>query len=235
MSTKSKEGGLFNFFRRRAGKLIGLKFRLPRFMSAFLWKERNLRLFAWEYLKSKVYYENILRYRCKSMGKNFMLYGEMPYIMGNGNIYIGDNVEFHSKVTLFTGGSVYDEPELRVGDNTSIGYGVMIRVAQKVEIGKNCMIASGVIIGDNDGHPLAAERRSHALKVGEKDIKPVIIEDDVWIGEGAIVLKGVTIGRGSIVSAGSVVTKSVPPMKIVMGQPARVVMWVPAMPREDKK
>lgn len=228
MGGKSKEGGLFGFFRKRAGKLIGLRFRLPRFISAFLWKERNLRLFGWEYLKSKIYYENIMRYRCKSIGENFMLFGEMPFIMGNGNIFIGDNVEFHSKVTLFTGGSVFEEPELHIGDNTSIGYGVMIRVAQKVAIGANCLIASGVIIGDNDGHPLAAERRSQALKIGPKDVKPVVIEDDVWIGEGATVLKGVTIGRGSIVSAGSVVTKSVPPMKIVMGQPARVVMWVPS-------
>jgi len=232
MSSNSKEGGLFNFFRRRAKKLIAMEFHLPRFICKFLWKERLLRKFGWEYLKSKLYYHNILRYRCRQLGKNFMLFGEMPSISGNGDIYIGDDVEIHSKVTFFTGGGVYPEPELHIGDGTSIGFNVLIRIAQKVEIGKNCLIASGVTIGDNDGHPLAPERRSASLKIGPKDVKPVVIEDDVWVGENAIILKGVTIGRGSIVSAGSVVTKSVPPMKIVMGQPARVVMWVPA-PKKD--
>ena len=57
----------------------------------------------------------------------------------------------------------------------------------------------------------------------EEDDQDVVIEDDVWVGTGAIILKGVTIGRGSVVAAGSVVTRSIPPYSIVGGVPARVI------------
>jgi acetyltransferase-like isoleucine patch superfamily enzyme len=65
------------------------------------------------------------------------------------------------------------------------------------------------------------------LKLTPDDMKPVIIEDDVWLGERAVILKGVNIGRGSIVAAGSMVTKSIPPMSIVAGNPARIVKEIP--------
>jgi len=224
---ENKESNSFRFFKQRSKKLISIKVRLPRILSGLLWKERLLRKAGWEFLKSKLYYENLLRFRCKKIGNNFVLFGEMPYITGSGNIIIGDNVEMHNKITLFTGGAIYDEPELHIGDNTVIGSGVLIRMHKQILIGNNCLIASNVIIGDNDGHPLHVDRRAKFLKIKQKDAKSVIIEDDVWIGENSTILKGVTIGRGSIVSAGSVVMKSIPPMKIVMGNPARVVMWVP--------
>ncbi|UCC81303.1 MAG: acyltransferase [Candidatus Zixiibacteriota bacterium] len=177
-------------------------------------------------LKSKLYYENLLRYRCEHVGRNLMLYGEVPFITGTGKIYIGDDVEIFDKVTFFTGGHVYEDSEIKIGNGCSLGFMVQLRVAQRIEIGNNCMIAGWVRISDYDGHPLVPGRKEKGLKVGQEDVKPVIIEDDVWIGEGAIILKGVTIGKGSIISSGSVVTRSVPPMKIVMGNPGRVAMWV---------
>jgi acetyltransferase-like isoleucine patch superfamily enzyme len=155
-----------------------------------------------------------------------MLYGEVPFITGTGTIWIGDNVEIFDKVTFFTGGHIYENPIIKIGNGCSLGFMVQFRVAQKVEIGNNCMIAGWVRISDYDGHPLDPRRKEEGLKVSPEEVKPVIIEDDVWIGEGAIILKGVTIGKGSIISSGSVVTKSVPPMKIVMGNPGRVAMWV---------
>lgn len=226
MATTDKQGKLFLFFKRNAKKLFRMRFLLPRFVCKLLYHERLLRKHAWPYIKVKLYYENLMRFRCASLGKNFMLYGEMPWITGKGSIYIGDNVVMQPKITLFTGGHVYDDPEIRIGDGSDLGFMVQIRAAQKVIIGKNCMIAGYAIISDNDGHPIDLTRRRNHEKVRPDEVAPVIIEDDVWIGEHVIIMKGVTIGRGSVISAGSVVTRSIPEKKIVMGNPGRVAMWV---------
>nr|WP_315850306.1 DapH/DapD/GlmU-related protein [Gemmata sp. SH-PL17] len=74
-----------------------------------------------------------------------------------------------------------------------------------------------------DGHPVDANRRRAGDPTPPESIAPVIIGDDVWIGRGAVILKGVSIGHRAIVAAHSVVTKNVPADAIVAGNPARVV------------
>jgi len=230
MTGRVREGKLFNFFKRKAReRLKNFRFRLPRFVSGFLFKERILRHYCWDYFRSKLYYENIMRYRCKELGKNFMLFGEIPFMEGDGDIHIADNVTMYGKIVMFTSFDVHEDSRITIGKNSVIGFGVQFRVAKQISIGENCMIGSGVRINDTDGHPIHTERTREHTGLTPEDIKPVIIEDDAWIGENATLLKGVTIGRGSIVSTGSVVTKSVPPNKIVMGNPSRVVMWVPSV------
>ncbi len=95
------------------------------------------------------------------------------------------------------------------------------------------MIAGGVTIADSDFHPIAPAARladTIALSpVGNRQrrplvsTKPVIIEDDVWIGYNATILKGARVGAGSIVAPGSLVIEDVPPMSEVAGNPARIV------------
>lgn len=235
MVDKPKEGRLFNFFKKRAAVLKKFSFRLPRFVGAMLFKERIFRHYCWDYIRSKFYYENIMRYRCKELGKNFMLFGEMPFIEGDGDIFIGDNVTMYGRNVMFTGGLTGKDSCIRIGDNSCLGFAVVMRAADRIEIGKNCMVGGATRISDNDGHPIHARRAVIHTKIEQKDVKPVVIEDDVWIGEQCKILKGVTIGRGSIVSTGSIVTKSIPPMKIAMGNPARAVMWVPGAEPEGEK
>jgi acetyltransferase-like isoleucine patch superfamily enzyme len=79
-----------------------------------------------------------------------------------------------------------------------------------------------VSVGDYDGHPIDPVLRRFSSAPPE-EIRPVMIGDDVWIGRHATILKGVTIGDRSIVGAGAVVTRSVPPDVVVAGNPARVV------------
>ncbi|HVK96505.1 MAG TPA: DapH/DapD/GlmU-related protein, partial [Flavisolibacter sp.] len=102
-----------------------------------------------------------------------------------------------------------------------------------ISIGKFVYIASGVSIVDSDFHPINPSDRiadTVALSpVGDKKYrplfssKPVIIEDEVWIGFNAAIMKGVRIGKGAIIQPGSVVLSDVEPGKIVMGNPARVI------------
>jgi acetyltransferase-like isoleucine patch superfamily enzyme len=108
---------------------------------------------------------------------------------------------------------------IHIGHGTYLNRNTEIVAAESVIIGCDCKIARDVIIMDTD---------QHALPGASLVVRPVVIEDRVWIGARAIVLKGVTIGHDSVVGAGAVVTKSVPPRSVVAGPAARVVRTLPA-------
>lgn len=122
------------------------------------------------------------------------------------------------------------EAKLTVGDRTFLGNG-LIAIAQSVEIGNDVMLAWGVTIVDHNSHSIRFSERSGETQRWLKGHKnwsgvstaSVHIQDRVWVGFNAIILKGVTIGEGAVVAAGAVVTKSVPPWTIVAGNPARVI------------
>ena len=103
---------------------------------------------------------------------------------------------------------------IRIGDGTYLNRGAEIVAGRSVTIGRDCKIARDVIIMDTD---------QHALPDVGLLIEPVEIGDRVWIGARAIVLKGVRVGDGSVIAAGAVVTRDVPPNAIVAGVPARVI------------
>lgn len=132
----------------------------------------------------------------------------------------------------------FDRGTLAIGKYCYIGDGTQIDAAKGVRIGDFCMISNRVQIQDHTSHPISYMQRRKQLmslqktptSVYDTNIQKIIIEDDVWIGMDALILKGVTIGRGSIVAAKAVVTKCVPPYSIVAGNPAKVVKRVP---RED--
>ena len=107
---------------------------------------------------------------------------------------------------------------LTIGDNVGIS-GASINCRSRIDIGNNVLIGGGAGIWDNDFHSLDPELRQGGSC---KSIvaRPVIIEDDVFVGARAIILKGVTIGRGAIIGAGAVVTRSVPAKHLAVGNPA---------------
>jgi acetyltransferase-like isoleucine patch superfamily enzyme len=102
---------------------------------------------------------------------------------------------------------------LAIGCGSYINDGCRVIARSRIEIGKGCAIAWGVTILDDDGHGFGPPPYS----------RPITIEDRVWVGGHAQILKGVTIGEGSVVAAGAVVTRSCPPRSLVAGVPARVV------------
>lgn len=133
----------------------------------------------------------------------------------------------HSEVICYAGARI------AIGHHSWISLRAQIVACSKIEIGPYCVIARDVYISDTNEHPLdamARRRQTIALQErgampdrGEAVSIPVKIGSDVWIGERAIIVKGVSIGDRSIVAAGSVVTKPVPADTIVAGNPARVV------------
>jgi acetyltransferase-like isoleucine patch superfamily enzyme len=201
---------------------------MPGKLASFLYYERLARRAFFKRLMSMIYYQPLFRSRCVHVGENLKLENSiqgMPLIIGDLKIHIGDNVRMNDVVT-FIGLKVLDEPVLRIGDNSDISDRVSIFVASEVSIGKNCIISSQLIL-DNPSHPVDPARRRENEPFTAADIAPVIIEDDAWLARGSIVLKGVRVGRGAIVSAGAVVTRDVEPFTIVAGNPAVKVREIP--------
>lgn len=126
---------------------------------------------------------------------------------------------------------------IQIGEYSYLGENSRINSISNIYIGKNVLIAHNVNIYDNDSHEIDFYEREIGFKgllnqgaiflEGRINASPVSIQDNVWIGMNSIVLKGVTIGKGAIISAGSVVTKNVPPFTIVAGNPAKVIKEIP--------
>ena len=106
---------------------------------------------------------------------------------------------------------------ITIGDYCLISPGVRISAAQSITIGDNVMLAANVYVSDSDWHGIYNRIRPFRCN------KPVVIENNVWLGERVIVNKGVTIGENSVIGAGSVVTKDIPANVIAAGNPARII------------
>lgn len=195
----------------------------PRPLGALLYAERGFRQRFFPLVLKAIYREPLLRYRCAKVGSRLHLEGEIPLIIGNGRIELGNNVVIGRRNTWVVGLKGSTGAELIVGDDVSINYATLISVMKSVRIGAHTLIASNVQIYDNGSHPLEPGRRLRNDSITLDEASPVVIGHNVWIASGAIILAGVEIGDHSIVGAGAVVTKSVPPRVVVAGNPARIV------------
>lgn len=156
----------------------------------------------------------------------------------SAKITIGDHFTFtsgdgHNPISANIRGYIRidDDAELTIGDNSGMS-SVSIWIKDSVTIGSYVLIGGGTLIMDNDCHSLNYMQRGkrggrdyQGRSIDEMNAKraPIIIEDDVLIGARCIILKGVTIGARSVIGAGSVVTQSIPPDSIAVGNPCKVI------------
>ena len=153
-----------------------------------------------------------LRARGVRCGARPMARGRLPVVHGGGGIVLGRGFRTRAKqarVELGAGPG----GELVVGDHVFLNQGVNVYAARSVRIGDRTRLADNATVYDTDFHPVGPDRPAR--------VAPVVIGRNVWIGRGAIVLPGVTIGDHSVVAAGAVVTDPVPPRTVVAGNPAR--------------
>ena len=152
----------------------------------------------------------------------------------NPGLVIGANSSCYSGCSF----SIGKNGKCTVGDYTLLN-GALVMAEELIEIGNYCIISWNVGIADSDFHPIdPVLRHQDAMALSpfaenrppRPPIRtaPVRIKDNVWIGMGAVILKGVTIGENSVVAAGAIVTKNVPPNTIVAGNPAKIVKRLPA-------
>ena len=143
----------------------------------------------------------------------------------NGKVIIGENSIVNCKID-------FDSPDglVVIGDRSYIGSSHLV-CHTKIEISDDVIISWGVTIVDHNSHSLLWSLRKNDISdwaVGKKNwvgvkIAPVTIHKGAWVGFGVSILKGVTIGEGSIVAAGAVVTNDVPPNSVVGGNPAHLI------------
>jgi acetyltransferase-like isoleucine patch superfamily enzyme len=128
-----------------------------------------------------------------------------------GEIHAGSTAYFPGvRLEVLRGGAIH------IGSGTYLNRNVLIVAEKEVRIGRDCKIAWDVVIMDTDQHPVHGVERP----------RPVVIEDDVWVGCRAIILKGTHIGRGAIIGAGAIVRGDVPPGAVVAGPTASVIRQV---------
>lgn len=145
-----------------------------------------------------------------------------------GLVSIGNHVYLDCMITTVDGGRVQIGSDCWIGGAGSTAIGAV----SAIKIGSNVIVSNHVHIYDHNSHPTSPAARLEMTR-GEffgplwswarSDSAPVTIEDNVWVGEYSYIGKGVTIGRGSIVAAHTVVTRDVPPFSVVAGNPGRVV------------
>ncbi|GAL83346.1 hypothetical protein MYP_572 [Sporocytophaga myxococcoides] len=163
---------------------------------------------GWRLVSAKFY----LR-KCNKIGSMVSTNGK-PIIKNKGFISLGDKVRIWSNFNP-TQIYVHKGAKFIVGSNSRIN-GVHITVKSEVTIGKNVRIAPYVLILDSDFH-------SATDHFSDGKTSSVTIGDNVWIATKSMILKGVTVGEGAVIAAGSVVTKDVPPYTVVAGVPAKVI------------
>ena len=146
---------------------------------------------------------------------------------GRKAVQIGDHCTVGANLFCASKGTI------QIADHTWIGGGSSISAAAQIVIGRYCAISRDVEIRDNNSHPIdPLQRRKHLSdrqpgwnleQWYDSDMAPILIGDDVWIGRRVLVMKGVCLGSGTVVAAGSVVTKSFPKLSVIGGNPAALI------------
>ncbi len=212
-----------------AKKALATDFPTVPGVHALLAAERQFRKGALRHLLAKVYYAPLLRRQTITCGKQLILYEDIPKIFGNLGITLGNRVTLSGSQVWFACGDG-SEKRLVVGDDTYIGFGVELFSGDAIEIGSHVLIANHVLVNGYDGHPVDPIERAAGRRPGPEGYGAIRIADYAWIGSKAIILKNVSIGRGSIVASGAVVTRDVPDLTVVAGNPAQVIRTLDAPP-----
>ena len=167
----------------------------------------------------KFYTGHFLRPQFESLGKGSVFIKPWHVELFGSPIELGDFATViatsDKKIRLSVWSDLQDSGRIKVGSYCLICPGVRISSASEIVIGDSCMIAAKTYITDSDWHDIY-----NRISIGKT--APVTIKENVWIGDSAIICKGVTIGANSVIGAGSVVTRDVPANTIVAGNPARV-------------
>ena len=150
-----------------------------------------------------------------------------------GQMVFGNDVSLQSRRTLNMAGGggpvtlqCYPNGQIILGDFSGCSFATFSS-RSSITVGSHVHIGANTKIYDHDFHPVSTEWRRLKNESDYITTKPVVIEDDVFVGAECIILKGVTVGRGAIIAAGAVVTRNIPSGEIWGGNPARFLKKVP--------
>lgn len=171
----------------------------------------------------RLYTRHFIRPQLDRLGKGAHFMKPWHVEIFGSNIEIGDYATViatpDKKVRLSVWSTLETEGRITIGDYCLICPGVRMGASRSITIADDCMIAGNAYITDSDWHGIYNRAAMGASE-------PVRIEENAWIGDSAIICKGVTIGKNSIVGAGSVVRRDVPDNAVAAGNPAQVIKWL---------
>jgi acetyltransferase-like isoleucine patch superfamily enzyme len=167
----------------------------------------------------KLWAERFLVPQFDAVGPGLIVFGPRHVEVNGPRVRLGRDIHMmatHDNPIRFT---VFAQPggRIELGDYTIVLPGARLSSATSIRVGRNCMFATRSYVTDSDWHDLYDRT---AAPGGSAE---VVLEDNVWIGDSAIVCKGVTIGENSVIGAGAVVASDVPKNSIAVGNPARVI------------
>ena len=211
--------------KRTIKKLLHSGVPLPRFILPLIRRVYAVGVFTVEsfaYFKKLFWVEPVLRSVCAEFGGELRA-ERLPYMRGKGRLCLDRAVNLSGRSCFYFMRVEGLEPRIKIGDRSFVGDACTFSAAKGIIVGSDCLIAALVRVHDNDGHPLEPDRRLRHDAVRADECAEVVIGNNVWVGAGATILKGVTIGDNAVVAAGSIVTSDVPPDTVVAGNPAKVV------------
>ncbi len=150
-----------------------------------------------------------------SLGVGIRILGRPPVIRNEGSLVFGNDVKLEAPIRPIYF-RVHSGAELTLGEGVAVNEGVRLECTCSIRVGDRVHIGFGAVLIDNSFHDVYD-------RTTRPPGRPIVVEDDAWIGARAIVLPGVRIGEGAIVGAGAIVSKDVPPFTVVAGNPAQVV------------
>lgn len=152
--------------------------------------------------------------RIGSLGKKVWIDKRVEFMRFPKKIHIDDEVVVKEGVRIC---ACNQKSRISIGKRTTVGYHTFIFASSSIEIGNDCLIAPFVYIVDSDHSILKNKKINQQSNTSEK----IVIKDDVWIGGNVTILKGVTIGEGAVIAAGSLVNKNIEPYSINVGTPSK--------------
>jgi acetyltransferase-like isoleucine patch superfamily enzyme len=187
---------------------------------------RPLRLKRWHEAGNRWYINRFIKPQTDHLGSNPLILGPRFVKLHGPNIRIGKSVHIIASPDRFVRFTVWamgdaDDPaqtgHIDIGDYALFCPGVRIDSGIRIQVGNNCMLAANAYLSDADWHDIY----DRTAPIGNR--APIVLEDNVWIGDSAVVCKGVTIGANSVIGAGSVVTHDIPANVVAAGNPAQVI------------
>lgn len=197
----------------------------PGALHRLLLSERSLRRQISDEARRALYFQPLFELLCEKAEHPFRMEvcpdSKVPVVSGC-RLHIGRGVRLSARTTFSGARNAPEAPRIVLGEGTYIGHRVTMRAGLGITFGRRCFVASYVSLTGDPGHPLDPEKRKTEAAPLDA-LSNIVVGDDVWIGEGALILGNVTIGDGAVIGARAVVTRDIPPMTVATGSPARVV------------
>ena len=181
---------------------------------------------AIHFVRRKFFAEPLFKAYCSAYGRNVHTGIFLHWVIGRGRIELGDDVVIEGKCSFIFAARYSATPTLKIGNRSGMGHNCTFTIGKSITIGDDVRMSGNINMFDSSGHPSEPEGRRRGDPAPDDSVKPIVIEDNVWIGHNVIIYPGVTIGRNAVVASGSVVMSSVAPNTLVAGNPARRMMPV---------